>query len=64
MANLTNNEKAQLYNQLLFKYQRLQEEARRIRAESFELSEDQIRKVNQIESQMRKIFMDTQRLYS
>jgi hypothetical protein len=64
MANLTNNEKAQLYNQLLFKYQRLQEEARRIRAESFELSEDQIRKVNQIESQMRKIFNDTQRLYS
>jgi hypothetical protein len=64
MANLTNNEKAQLYNQLLFKYQRLQEEARRIRAESFELSEDQIRKVNQIESQMKKIFNDTQRLYS
>jgi hypothetical protein len=64
MANLTNNEKAQLYNQLLFKYQRLQEEARRIKAESFELSEDQIRKVNQIESQMKKIFNDTQRLYS
>jgi hypothetical protein len=64
MANLTNNEKAQLYNQLLFKYQRLQEEARRIKAESFELSEDQIRKVNQIETQMKKIFNDTQRLYS
>ena len=64
MANLTNNEKAQLYNQLLFKYQRLQEEARRIKAESFDLSEDQIRKVNQIESQMKKIFNDTQRLYS
>jgi hypothetical protein len=64
MANLTNNEKAQLYNQLLFKYQRLQEEARRIKAESFDLSEDQIRKVNQIESQMKKIYNDAQRLYS
>jgi hypothetical protein len=64
MANLTNNEKAQLYNQLLFQYQRLQEEVRRIKAESFELSADQIRKVNQIESQMKKIYNDTQRLYS
>jgi len=64
MANLTNNEKAQLYNQLLFQYQRLQEEARRIKAESFELSADQIRKVNQIEAQMKKIYNDTQRLYS
>ena len=35
-----------------------------LRAESFELSEDQIRKVNQIESQMKKIYNDTQRLYS
>jgi hypothetical protein len=64
MANLTNDQKAQLYNQMLFQYQRLQEEARRIKAESFELSAEQIRRVNQIEAQMKKIYNDTQRLYS
>jgi trans-2-enoyl-CoA reductase len=64
MANLTNDQKAQLYNQMLFQYQRLQEEARRIKAESFELSPENQRKVNQIEAQMKKIFNDTQRLYS
>ncbi len=64
MANLTNDQKAQLYNQMLFQYQRLQEEARRIKAESFELSAEQMRRVNQIEAQMKKIYNDTQRLYS
>ena len=64
MANLTNNEKAQLYNQLLFQYQRLQEQIRLIRAESFEPSAEDIRKINQIEAQMKRIYNDTQRLYS
>ena len=64
MANLTNNEKAQLYNQLLFKYQRLQEQIRLIRAESFEPSAEDIRKINQLEAQMKRIYNDTQRLYS
>ena len=64
MANLTNDQKAQLYNQMLFQYQRLQEEARRIKAESFEITPENQRKVNQIEAQMKKIFNDTQRLYS
>jgi hypothetical protein len=64
MANLTNNEKAQLYNQLLFKYQRLQEQIRSIRAESFDPSAEDIRKINQLEAQMKRIYNDTQRLYS
>jgi trans-2-enoyl-CoA reductase len=64
MANLTNDQKAQLYNQMLFQYQRLQEEARRIKAESFEITPENQRKVNQIEAQMKKIFNDTKRLYS
>jgi hypothetical protein len=64
MANITNDQKAQLYNQMLFQYQRLQEEARRIKAESFEITPENQRKVNQIEAQMKKIFNDTKRLYS
>jgi hypothetical protein len=49
---------------MLFQYQRLQEEARRIKAESFEITPENQRKVNQIEAQMKKIFNDTKRLYS
>jgi hypothetical protein len=64
MANITNDQKAQLYNQMLFQYQRLQEEARRIKEESFEITPENQRKVNQIEAQMKKIFNDTKRLYS
>ena len=49
---------------LLFQYQRLQEQIRLIRAESFEPSAEDIRKINQIEAQMKRIYNDTQRLYS
>lgn len=64
MANLTNAEKAQLYNDLLLRYTRLQEEVRRIKAESFELSAENQKKVMQLESMMKRIFNDTQRLYN
>jgi hypothetical protein len=63
MQNFTNEQKAQIYNQLLFQYERIQEEVRRIKAESFELNEQQQRRVNELEGQMRKIYNDTQRLY-
>jgi len=59
----TNNEKAKIYEQLLFQYQRLQEQVRRIKAENFELNENQQREVKMLEEKMKKIFNDTQRLY-
>lgn len=64
MSNLTNAEKALLYNDLLLKYTRLQEEVRRIKAENFELSAEDQKKVFQLESMMKRIFNDTQRLYN
>lgn len=64
MQKFTNEEKAKLYNDMLFKYQRLQEEVRRIKAENFELSAENQRRVMQLESQMKKIFNDTHRLYN
>jgi hypothetical protein len=64
MSNLSNDQKAKLYNQMLFQYQRLQEQIRLIRAESFEPSAEDIRKINQLEAQMKRIYNDTQRLYS
>lgn len=61
--HLSNEDKAKLYNQMLFQYQRLQEQVRLIKAENLELNENQIREVQRLESQMKKIFNDTQRLY-
>jgi len=60
----SNEDKAKLYNQMLFQYQRLQEQVRLIKAESIELNENQIREVQRLEAQMKKIFNDTQRLYN
>ena len=58
-----NEQKAQIYNQLLFKYQRLQEQVRLIKAENIEVSEkDQIR-INQLEAEMKRVFNETQKLY-
>lgn len=63
MARLTQEEKARLYNDMLFRYQKLQEEVRQIKAANFEVSDkDQVR-INQLEATMKKLFNDTQKLY-
>ena len=61
--NLSNAEKAKIYNQMLFQYQRLQEQVRLIKAENLELNAKQLQEVQRLEAQMKKIFNDTQRLY-
>jgi len=61
--HLSNEDKAKLYNQMLFQYQRLQEQVRLIKAENLELNENQIREVQKLEAQIKKIFNDTHRLY-
>jgi len=63
LRNLSNQDKAKLYNQMLFQYQRLQEQVRLIKAENLELNEKQIKEVQILEAQMKKIFNDTQKLY-
>lgn len=55
--------KTKLYNQILFQYQRLQEQVRLIKAENIELNENQIKEVQRLEAQMKKIYNDTQKLY-
>ena len=64
MRQFNNEEKAQIYNQLLFQYQRLQEHVRQIKANNFNLNEQEQRKVDELEGQMKRIYMDTQRLYN
>jgi hypothetical protein len=61
--HLTQDEKARLYDNLLLRYQRLQEEVRLIKAKSFEVSFDDQKKINQIEETMRRLYNDTQKLF-
>ena len=61
---ITNNEeKAKIYNQMLFQYQRLQEEVRLIKAQSINLSEMDERKIVELEKRMKFIFNETEKLY-
>jgi hypothetical protein len=61
--HLTADEKAKLYNDMLFRYQRLQEEVRLIKAKNFEVSDVDQKKINVIESTMKKLYADTQKLF-
>jgi hypothetical protein len=61
--HLTQQEKAKLYEDMLFRYQRLQEEVRQIKAKNFEVSDEDQRKINQLESIMKRLFNDTEKLF-
>ena len=63
MAQLTNDEKAKLYNDMLFRYQRMSEQIRQIKAKSFDVSLEDQKEINILESKMRQLYNDTQRLY-
>ena len=61
--HLTQQEKARLYDDMLTRYQRLQEEVRLIKAKSFEVSDEDQRQINMIEATMKKLYNDTQKLF-
>jgi protein involved in polysaccharide export with SLBB domain len=63
MQNLSNNQKAELYNKLLFQFQRLQEQVRQIKAENIDVSPQDQQKINVLESQMRQLYNQTQKLF-
>ena len=63
MQNLNNDQKAQMYNKLLFQFQRLQEQVRQIKAENIEVSTNDQVKINELEKQMRTIYNQTQKLF-
>lgn len=63
MSNFSNEQKAQIYNKLLFQYQRLAEQVRLIKAENFEVSPQDQKKINMIEIEMKKIFNQTNKLF-
>ena len=63
MQRLSNEEKAKLYNMYLFQYQKIQEEIRRIKADNFDVSADDQRKINILEAQAKRIYNETEKLY-
>jgi hypothetical protein len=63
MAHLNNDEKAKLYNDMLFRYQRMSEQIRQIKAKSFDVSLEDQKQINLLESKMKQLYNDTQRLY-
>lgn len=63
MQNLTNEQKAQAYNNLLHQYQRLQEQIRVIRAEDLNVSEENQKKIDHLEYMMKQVYQQTERLY-
>jgi hypothetical protein len=63
MKQYTNEEKAKIYNNMLFRYQRLQEQARQIRALSLEPTAQDQKKINELEREMKLIYDATQKLY-
>jgi hypothetical protein len=61
--HLTQQEKARLYDDMMIRYQRLQEQVRQIKAKNFEVSDEDQRQINIIETSMRKLYNDSQRLF-
>jgi hypothetical protein len=61
--HLTQDEKAKLYDDMLLRYQRLQEEVRLIKAKNFEVSFEDQQKINKIQETMRRLYNDTQKLF-
>jgi hypothetical protein len=61
--HLTQQEKAKLYDDMLLRYQRLQEQVREIKAKNFEVTDEDQKQINIIESTMKRLFNDTQKLF-
>jgi len=61
--HLTQQEKARLYDDMLLRYQRLQEQVRLIKAKSFEVSDEDQKQINIIEANMKRLYNDTQKLF-
>lgn len=64
MQKLTNDQKAKIYNGMLRKYQKLQEEVRLIQAQSIDVSAKDQRRIQEMEAEMNKIYASTRRLYN
>lgn len=58
-----NEAKAQAYNGLLFEFSRLEEQIRLIKAENFDLTKEDIQKIERIKVQQSRIMAEVQKLF-
>lgn len=58
-----NEQKAQVYNNLLFQHGRVTEQIRLIKADKFELNQNDINQIKTLELQQQKIMSEVQRLF-
>ena len=64
MGYLTNEEKGRLYDDMMFRYQRLSEQIRQIKAKSFEVSLEDQKQINMLEAKMKQLYNDSQKLFN
>lgn len=62
--NLTNDQKAALYDEGIRRYNLVEEEIRQIKAKNFEVSETDMKKIFQLEEKKKFIFNQTQKLHN
>lgn len=60
---MNNDEKAKIYDNLIYHYQKLQEEIRQIKAKNFDVSERDQQTINELENKMRYVYNQAQRLF-
>jgi hypothetical protein len=62
--NLSNDQKAALYNEGLRRYNLIDEQIREIKSKSFEVSDVDMKKINELEQKKKFIFNQTQKLHN
>jgi glutamate mutase epsilon subunit len=62
--NLTNDQKAALYDEGIRRYNLVEEEIRQIKAKNFEVSDTDMKKISQLEEKKKFIFNQTQKLHN
>jgi hypothetical protein len=62
--NLSSDQKAALYNEGLRRYNLIDEQIREIKSKSFEVSDIDMKKINELEQKKRYIFNQTQKLHN
>ena len=58
-----NEQKAQAYNNLIFQHGRVSEQIRLIKADKFELNENDLKQIKALEMQQQKIMSEVSRLF-
>lgn len=61
--NLTNEQKALIYNEGIRRYNLIEEQIRQIKSKSFEVSEEDQKVIEQLKGKMSIIFNQTQKLH-